>query len=101
MESRHINRVPVLDNGRRVGIISRADLLRAVTQQFPNAQVDPVSDAEIRRRVLQEINRQQWTPTKQHRREGREWSRRVARHYPWRTGARCLVCATSWCMAGA
>lgn len=62
MESRRINRVPVLDNGRLVGIISRADLLRALTQEFPNVQVDPVSDAEIRRRVLEEINRQRWTP---------------------------------------
>lgn len=62
MESRGIKRVPVLEAGRLAGIISRADLLRALERLLPKAQTQAVADAELRRRVLAEIDRQRWAP---------------------------------------
>jgi CBS domain-containing protein len=62
MEARRINRVPILDDGQLVGIISRADLLKALADFLPKVRAVPISDAEIRRRVLEEIDRQRWTP---------------------------------------
>ena len=37
MQSRGIKRLPVLENGRMVGIVSRADLLRALLVRLPQA----------------------------------------------------------------
>jgi len=62
MESQQIKRLPVLENHRLVGIVSRADLLRALAQLLPERTVPAISDAELRRRVLGEINKQRWAP---------------------------------------
>ena len=70
MEARRIKRLPVLEQGRLVGIISRADLLRALEQLLPKGPVAAVSDVEIRRRILAEIDQQRWGPARLCRREG-------------------------------
>lgn len=62
MESRGIKRVPVLEAGRLAGIVSRADLLRALEQLLPKAETRAVADAELRRHVLRELDRQRWAP---------------------------------------
>jgi CBS domain-containing protein len=62
MEARRIKRLPILEQGRLVGIISRADLLRALEQLLPKGPVAAVSDVEIRRRILAEIDQQRWAP---------------------------------------
>lgn len=62
MESRRIKRLPVLAGERLVGIISRADLLRALEDLLPKTAAGVVSDAEIRRCVLAEIDKQPWAP---------------------------------------
>jgi CBS domain-containing protein len=62
MESRRIKRLPVLENRKLVGIVSRADLLRALVELLPKAPAAGVSDAEIRRLILAEIDRQSWAP---------------------------------------
>ncbi len=62
MESRHVKRLPVMRNGRLVGIVSRADLLRALARLLPEHNVGAISDAELGRRVLAEIDRQKWAP---------------------------------------
>jgi CBS domain-containing protein len=62
MESRRIKRLPVIENGRLIGIISRADLLRALAEMLPKSSVGPTSDADIRRRVVTEIGKQSWAP---------------------------------------
>lgn len=61
MERKSIKRVPVTETGRLVGIVSRANLLRALVQSQP-AGGGALSDAEIRERVLAEIDRQPWAP---------------------------------------
>ena len=65
MESRRIKRVPILEQGRLVGIVSRADLLRALARLLPaetRAADAAIGDAEIRRRVLAQIAEQTWAP---------------------------------------
>lgn len=62
MESRRINRVPVLQDGHLVGIVTRADLLRALERLLPKADTRPVADAELRRRLLASLAEQRWVP---------------------------------------
>ena len=66
MEKRHVKRVPVLENGRLVGIISRANLVRALVHAMTRtAAFDAASthvDSEIRDRIVAEIARQPWGP---------------------------------------
>jgi len=63
MEAQQIKRLPVLKKGQLIGIISRSDLLRALTQLLAASRhVVATSDAEIRRRVLAEIDKHPWAP---------------------------------------
>jgi CBS domain-containing protein len=60
MESRGIKRIPVLENGRIAGIVTRADLVRALERFLPRADTPVVADAELRRRVLASLAEQPW-----------------------------------------
>lgn len=60
MERHRIKRLPVLERGRLVGMISRANLLQALAVVAPAAPGPTPSDAEIRTRLLAEIDRQPW-----------------------------------------
>lgn len=66
MESRRIRRIPVIDAGRLVGIVSRADLMRALLELLPRAHAAGaqavIADAEIRRRILAGLDAQSWAP---------------------------------------
>jgi CBS domain-containing protein len=63
MESRRVKRVPVIENGHLVGIIARADLVRALLKLLPdNDEAPAVTDAQIRARFLDEVDGQQWAP---------------------------------------
>jgi CBS domain-containing protein len=65
MEKRRIKRVPVVDNGRLVGIISRADLVRALLHTLTReaaAATKPRSDDEIRSDLLAVIDKEPWGP---------------------------------------
>lgn len=62
MESRHVKRLPVMHDGKLVGIVSRADLLRALARLLPEHNVEAISDAELRRSILVEIENQKWAP---------------------------------------
>ena len=56
LESNKIKRVPVVRDGRLVGIVSRADLLRGLATPAPRSAA-PLDDAALRSAVLQEIDR--------------------------------------------
>jgi CBS domain-containing protein len=60
-DSRKIRRVLVVRAGDLVGIITRADLVRALAASAPQARPEgPQSDDEIRRQLLAELEKQRW-----------------------------------------
>ena len=61
LETRLIKRVPVVRDGKLVGIISRANLVRALaTTSTAPAIVADADDRSIRERLLQELRGQRW-----------------------------------------
>jgi len=62
MERHRVKRVPVVCGRRLVGIVSRADLLRALAGLAPTADTVATNDAEIRERVMAELRKQSWAP---------------------------------------
>ena len=63
MEEHAIKRIPVLDDGRVVGIVSRADLMSALGEHLLRPKkVSPVDDESIRRAIVTEMKRQPWCP---------------------------------------
>jgi osmotically-inducible protein OsmY len=50
----------VLERGRLVGIVSRADLVRALVSAKQAGREAPIGDEAIRRRLLAELERQEW-----------------------------------------
>lgn len=58
MSAKGIKRLPVLEDGRLVGIVTRADLLRAVFEH--PAQTRAASDAEIRDAVAAVLEKADW-----------------------------------------
>jgi len=63
MEKHNIRRMPVLDDGKPVGIISRADLLRALEPLLaPDDEVEPCSDTDLEEKVMAALQEQVWVP---------------------------------------
>ncbi|MBC9175536.1 CBS domain-containing protein [Pseudoroseomonas ludipueritiae] len=62
MEQQHIRRVPVLRDGKLVGVVSRADLMRAILSSPEQIAAD-VPDTEIRREVVNAMWEQPWADT--------------------------------------
>lgn len=60
MESRGVKRVPVLRDGRVVGIVSRANLLQALASSLPEPQGSSASDREIREELISELEGRPW-----------------------------------------
>jgi CBS domain-containing protein len=63
MERRNIKRLPVIEAGRLVGIVSRANLVRALLDDLSKpATGKAAGDGEIREHILAEIIKQPWGP---------------------------------------
>jgi CBS domain-containing protein len=62
MERRRIKRVPVLAGDALVGIVSRADLLRALALALEQQPAGLRSDDEIREQILAELAKAAWVP---------------------------------------
>jgi CBS domain-containing protein len=62
MESRRIKRLPVVRDGRLVGIVSRANLLQAMAGLAAATPAISASDTEIRDRIMDELARETWAP---------------------------------------
>ncbi|HYH38149.1 MAG TPA: CBS domain-containing protein [Azospirillum sp.] len=62
METRRIKRVPVVRNGVLVGIISRANLLRALASVAPEAAPASADDRALRERVAAAVKDLAWDP---------------------------------------
>jgi CBS domain-containing protein len=62
METKQVKRLPVVHNGRLVGILSRANLLRALVSIARDAKPTALADTAIRQRLLEELGKQSWAP---------------------------------------
>jgi CBS domain-containing protein len=61
LERKRIKRVPVVTNGKLVGIVSRSNLIQALASQ-PRSHDDEIDeDRQIRQELLSRLNEQQWT----------------------------------------
>jgi CBS domain-containing protein len=61
-ETRRIRRVPVVKDGKVVGIVSRANLVQAFASSAPQQADSAVGDRRIRDMVLAEYRRHPWGP---------------------------------------
>lgn len=62
MERHRIKRVPVTRDGKAVGIVSRANLLRALASVVHPVPASGADDADIKQRLLAELGKQSWAP---------------------------------------
>jgi CBS domain-containing protein len=62
LEKNSIRRVPIVDGGQLVGIVSRANLIQAVASTHKGPQI-PRTDAAIRDKLLTRLNEQPWAHT--------------------------------------
>jgi CBS domain-containing protein len=62
LEKNSIKRVPVIENGQLVGIVSRANLVQAVASARKGLDV-PLSDSVIRNKLLAHLKQQPWAHT--------------------------------------
>lgn len=62
MESRGVKRLPVMKDGRLVGIVSRANLLQAVASLARDIPDPTADDDHIRRRIVVAIEKHDWSP---------------------------------------
>jgi hypothetical protein len=60
MEGNAIKRVPIVKDGQLVGIVSRANLVRAVASARESLLEIPLSDANIREKLLADLQNQAW-----------------------------------------
>jgi CBS domain-containing protein len=62
MERRRIKRVPVIEGGVLVGIVSRLDLLRALLRTIETQHSEDRGDEDIREQILAELAKAAWAP---------------------------------------
>jgi CBS domain-containing protein len=64
LETKRIKRVPVVRDGKLVGIVSRANLVRALAAAGPRLTADTAADDRtIRQKLLAELRGQEWVHT--------------------------------------
>jgi CBS domain-containing protein len=66
LEAKKIKRVPVMDDGQIVGIVSRADLLKVLASGGAET-ADEERDRMIRTQLLAELREQKWADTREDR----------------------------------
>ncbi|MBR1163715.1 CBS domain-containing protein [Bradyrhizobium elkanii] len=62
MEKNNVKRLPVIRDGKLVGIITRSNLLRTVASLARDVPAPTENDDQIRQRILDEIERNVWCP---------------------------------------
>jgi CBS-domain-containing membrane protein len=62
MERHHIKRLPVIESGRMVGIVSRANLMHALASLARDTTAPAGDDSKIRGNVMAAIGEQKWAP---------------------------------------
>jgi CBS domain-containing protein len=60
MSHRSVKRIPVVDGGKVVGIVTRSDIVRALLGALPDVADKAVEDERIRRSIVNELAAQKW-----------------------------------------
>ncbi|RUU10966.1 CBS domain-containing protein [Mesorhizobium sp. M7A.T.Ca.TU.009.01.3.2] len=60
MTRHHVKRIPVVDVGKVVGIITRSDLLRTLLSVLPDAVPAAIDDEQIRQNIMTELATKKW-----------------------------------------
>jgi CBS domain-containing protein len=60
MERRGIKRVPVVSDGKLIGILSRADVLAAYVYKVRSSNSSGATDGEIRKSILDAFEKEKW-----------------------------------------
>jgi CBS domain-containing protein len=63
LEKNHIKRVPVVRDGKLVGIVSRANLLQGIANAAVAPTQSPTDDRQIREAILKEVEHNTGVPT--------------------------------------
>jgi CBS domain-containing protein len=63
MEKHRVKRVPVIENGKLRGIVSRANLMYALATLAPGVSFSMTSDVAIRDQILEACNKERWAPS--------------------------------------
>lgn len=63
MARHHVNRLPVVEGDKVVGIITRSDLLRALLRALPTSDAEGGDDEQIRQNIIAELAGQSWAGT--------------------------------------
>jgi len=61
MEKHSIKRVPIVRNGKIVGVVSRSNLIQALASAKPLLEAKKESDRAIRLKMLDRLSKQKWT----------------------------------------
>ncbi|MER8375692.1 CBS domain-containing protein [Mesorhizobium sp. M1406] len=56
----HVKRIPVVDDGKVVGIITRSDLLRVLLSVLPDRAATVIDDEQIRQSIIAELMARKW-----------------------------------------
>jgi CBS domain-containing protein len=62
MEQRSVKRLPVVQQGRVVGIVSRANLLHALASVVGELPASATTDVTIREQIMSEFSNKAWSP---------------------------------------
>jgi CBS domain-containing protein len=62
MEQGSVKRLPVVRQGRVVGIVSRANLLHALVSVVGDLPASPTTDVTIREQIISEFSHKVWSP---------------------------------------
>jgi CBS domain-containing protein len=65
MERRHLKRVPVLKDGKLVGIVTRSNVIRALASVVPAVDAASHDDASLRDAIIEQMHGQSWRLPKQ------------------------------------
>ncbi len=88
MEHRRVKRLPVMRGTQLVGIVSRANLMRALAAVGREVPAPAQTDAAIRKQLLAEFEKQTWVPVGADRRHRQGRRRRIVGHHPGRLPGR-------------
>jgi CBS domain-containing protein len=63
METNHVKRIPIVEDDKIVGIVSRANILQALVNLYDDASVETTDDTALHDRLVAELNAQPWFRT--------------------------------------